>query len=515
MVNYEGEFDIIKSVVFQIKKNYEGSSSWKDKNMLEFKNNKKVEGEIKFNNLSIDITGKKIIVLFNKIKKVLEDAEKNKLVEADLARTPLKNLFRNYSYYGEIDKVPDITKKLIKCFNKYNIAEINIGKSFSQNESVKFDLELVIYPTPDGCREELESGYESRLKTFLFDEKLTTEKEKDNISIFNSYKFKSFPKEKIIEIKLKNMLIGHYYIERNLITLYFNPFTTFKSSIFDEDVSIVWKEIFEVFKKLKVHKEDVDKIQEKFFIAEFLKNTGDKLSTIKSDKKAQISQISTYENNIRSAITRYDELCNDEAFIQQTISNKGKGLFQEAKKLNNLPFVEKVKIESGKIDIKFKPTFIPIPKMIRSDSGKNYGKRYMWIGAIGFKISANYFEVYGDVNIAGHCHPHGSSYPQGTPCFGDGDGRNKIYSLLSQNKFYDLGKMLWFWIKTYKNNGAYVKVWNAYDSVLEQGYPILDEKGNRIDINDPDRIKSGEQKKLTKKSNYKENFEKFSNKKLE
>ena len=39
-------------------------------------------------------------------------------------------------------------------------------------------------------------------------------------------------------------------------------------------------------------------------------------------------------------------------------------------------------------------------------------------------------------------------------------------------------------------------------------------KGKRIEINDLERIKSGEQVKLKKQSNYKENFEKFSNEKL-
>lgn len=75
--------------------------------------------------------------------------------------------------------------------------------------------------------------------------------------------------------------------------------------------------------------------------------------------------------------------------------------------------------------------------------------------------------------------------------------------------------MLWFWVKTYKNSGAYVKVWDAYDSILKQGYPVLDDKGKRIEINDPDRIKSGEQRKLEKSSSYEDNIKKFSKTEME
>jgi len=79
----------------------------------------------------------------------------------------------------------------------------------------------------------------------------------------------------------------------------------------------------------------------------------------------------------------------------------------------------------------------------------------------------------------------------------------------------DLAKLLWFWVKTYRNSGAYTKQGPVYNTLLEQGYPIFDEKGVRIQINEEARIKSGEQRELVKGSDYAANIKKFKDIKLE
>ena len=75
--------------------------------------------------------------------------------------------------------------------------------------------------------------------------------------------------------------------------------------------------------------------------------------------------------------------------------------------------------------------------------------------------------------------------------------------------------MLWFWIKTYKDSGAYIHSKQLYDSVLQQGIPMWDEKGKRIKFNDPERLKSGEQEELSKQGNYTTNIKKYENIKME
>jgi hypothetical protein len=81
--------------------------------------------------------------------------------------------------------------------------------------------------------------------------------------------------------------------------------------------------------------------------------------------------------------------------------------------------------------------------------------------------------------------------------------------MLAANRFTELATLLWFWVKIYRNEGAYVKMWDCYDSRLRQDYPLWDEKGNLIELNDPEKIKSGEQIKLGKDDNYESNRAKF------
>jgi len=321
--------------------------------------------------------------------------------------------------------------------------------------------------------------------------------------------------EKPIEMKYKEMTLGRYYPERNLIHLYFNPFKLSTPSVFDEDINSMWVNIFNLFTTCEVKVNDVSKIQEKLFVSEFMRNSRSKLEDVKSNQRSTENNINSYEERIRRDFESLHQFQEEQAFLQNLIDNKGKGLFAEVKAVETLPFITGVEIEGACIKMKFKETFMPIPDMMRNDHGKKYGKRFIWVGDITFEVTPDHFKLTGPININGHCHPHANGYPSGSPCFGDGDGRRKIYELLAASKFVDLAKMLWFWIKTYKNNGAYVKVWTSYDEVLKQGYPVLDEKGNRIEINDPERIKTGEQIKLTKHKNFADNEKKFSKRDME
>lgn len=516
MTKYTEELDLLRNVLGHIRKIYKGTSGWKVKNLLEFKNSKKEsEGTIAIDNLSIDIKGKKLNDMYKKYKKEYLELTKQTLKTEDLDNTPLKEITSNRSRYGGIETRPVIAKKLLAEFKKIGIKHIKVTGNVPQTETIKNELNLKISVNPDGCGTALEEGYYGRLKTHLFDTGYTDVERKEDIDIPDTASFILLEKEQIVPLKENGTLLGHYYPERNMVTLYFNPFSLTKTGVFDTEIPEIWKSIFLIFRRNKVTTNNIDNIQEKIFVSEFLKNSRNKLTDVEHQQKDITTNITSHERGIRDLFKNYNENEAQLNFLQQTIENGGEGLFKEVKKVKDLSFIEKVKIEGGQIDLKFKPTFIPIPDMMRSEHGKTYGKRFIWVGSIGFRITADDFRVYGDVNINERCHPHGSSYPEGNPCFGEGEGSEKIYGLLAGNKFISLAKMLWFWIKTYRNSGAYVKVWAGYDSLLQQGYPIIDEKGKRVVINDPVRLKSGEQVKLTKESNYESNLKKFAKIKME
>jgi hypothetical protein len=105
----------------------------------------------------------------------------------------------------------------------------------------------------------------------------------------------------------------------------------------------------------------------------------------------------------------------------------------------------------------------------------------------------------------GNPHPHASD--SGQPCFGEGEGKMLVHKLLGERKWNDLVPVLWMWIKTYKNEQAYVRVHAFYDDRLRQGYPVFDSKGTRIVVNEDARLTAGEQIKLTKIKDYNKRFE--------
>jgi len=514
----EESFDTLKNIIHQIMKLYKGAFTWVTKNDLELKDKTgKVEGKIKLDNLKVDVSGVKIKKLYKELKDTYTNSEKNKLTDAVLNKGPLKDITTNRNKYGEIENNPVVAKLLIKELTKRGIKCVKVETQITQKDTVFSDLTLgfSVYTTESHTTESIESGYFSRLKTFLINEKYCSPtKTKDTLDITQIKKYNNFVGEKTTEIKYKNMLIGHYFPERNFVNINFNPFLISEISVFDTELPELFEIILKVLDVFKVKEQDVSSIQEKIFIDEFMKDAKNKMLNLKNNLKDYKSNISSYEKSIRNSINQYQSDLADITYIENNLKTNGSGLFNEINAAKKLSFIKKITITNGTINMLFKPTFVAIPNMIRHDGGKSYGKRQLWCGEIGFKIKSNEFRVYGNTNMAGHCHPHGSSFPEGGACFGDGDGRRKIYSLLANNKFCDLGKMLWFWIKTYINSGAYVKCWNVYDSLLKSGYPIFDDKGKLVEINDPIRIKSGEQIKLTKEINYKANKDKFGKIKL-
>jgi len=515
MVKYELDRGILKEIISIIKKDY-AKAEWADDNTLVFKDKDDTEdGTITFDNTKVDIKGAVLNKKFKELKSEYDKALKDVVKEKDIKDTPLRELLVHKDKFNALDKNKKSVLELNKLLLKAGIKHVLMDKDVNQNNSVYPELTLGIQMVANTDSKSLPSGWMGRLKTFLSNEMPIDAGTKDSIYVREQNRFKPFEKEKVVEVKHKDFVIAYYYKERNLITLLFNPFLLEEHKVLSSEVKGVWKILFEVFLNSKIVQTDTSKILEKMFVTEFLKGSKRKIDKAKDLMKSSKSSISSYEKEIRKYIGQYNQAIRDIEFTQTLLDNEGKGLFEEVNKVKTLPFVEKLVINGGEINIKYNPSFIPIPKFSQNSSSKSFGKRYIWGGSIGFRITADDFYVYGDVNMNGHCHPHGSEFPEGSPCFGEGDGRNKIYDLLAGNKFMDLAKLLWFWIKTYRNSGAYTKQGPVYNTLLEQGYPIFDEKGVRIQINEEARIKSGEQRELVKGSDYAANIKKFKDIKLE
>jgi len=514
------EGDQIQIACQELKTLYKGVWSGKNEKIPTLKfTNKKVEGTITFDDVNLDIKGTRLIKEFNRLLALVTDSEKNKLKPSDLTKSVFKNMFYTESAFNGLPYNKILLKKIETELRKFGIGEIKVKAPLTEEESFSSkNVLLGIECRPGGSYESPSSGFYSRLKTFLLKKYPMVESDKESFTLASPSFFTLLQKEKKVDLKIDETMIGTYFPERNFIHLFFNPFAFNKIGVFTKDIPLPLKELFKLFKKITIKKNDITDIQRRLLVSAFAKKSKEKEKSLKSNIKSNETRITDYGRSIRTCVENIHSDSISLEFIKSLMNSSGEKLFKEIDKIKLLPFIKNVEIGSGVINILYKATSIPIPNMKRNDSDKGVGKRYVYMGEIGFKISPGEFRVYGNCPIKGtNPHPHGGESTNGqnsSPCFGDGDGHRKIYQLLTEYKFSELAKMLWFWIKTYRNSGAYIKVWTTYDDRLKKGLPVFDEKGKRIKINDPARIKTGEQVKLKKESVYNDNIKKYKGVKL-
>ena len=465
---------------------------------------------------ALSITGQKIIDFITPFQKQQEKAEKEKITEEKAKKTIFKNMFTDLQSYNGLEQNNKIFYDLNKQFKQVGIKEINFGGTLTAQQISRKAPMLFCGTLSDPISKQCESGFIQRLKTLLhgiYKTHATTEENFPGVSTTRT--LTPIPDETGIDIKIKNILVGKYWKLRNIIELYMNPFMFNTIPPIGTKISPVFDHLLAALKKLNIVTANQEKFKKLFFVHNFLKKTKDKIKTVENNLKNTTTNITNYEKSLGTSYISLNEQNNELSYLNSIIRNKGKGLYEEILKINTLPFVEKVELKITTIDVTFKETTIDI-KDFYHHTGKTYGKRTMYLGNIKIQISPDGFIITNEIlkqNNFSYPHPHASGFG-GNPCFGNGGGHDKIYELLSSNKFVELIKILWFWIKTYRNAGAYVKADAWYNNVLSAGLPIWDDKKKRITINDPDRIKTAEQSTLTETDKYSDNIKKYKNIKL-
>ena len=492
-----------------------GKAEWLDKNSCNIVKRGKVIGRVVLNDTEMITSGKEVKDIHKEFIEREKEAERNKLTPENVKKTSLKHIFTKEPQFNGLLGNPFVFKKLDKALTDFGIKEVIIDKEFSASSSISKTLTLALdcYPKEE-CLETSPSGYITRLRNILYENYITDSHNKNNLILSaHANSLLPFENEDVIEIKLCEMVIGRYYKERNLIYLSFNPFYIKKTLPMDTDFHKIFKDLIKLFRDLKIKKVKTENLKEKMFISSFLMGARKNLVNLMNSMKEQETSIGALERDIRLRIDKVNNINQDYKFIETTIKMGGKNMLEEIEKTKKLSFLKNVEMNGDNIKLTFIPATIKVNAFTKTDHGKSYGKRTFYLGNITINISPRNFIVRNDIRIRNNPHPHASSN-EGAPCFGSGEGRNRIYELLAVNKFSEVSKLLWFWIKTYINNGAHVKQWDAYDSLLSQGYPVWDENGKRIELNEPTRMDSGEQRRLDKSENYEANIKKFANTKI-
>ena len=516
----EENYDIIQSYASGIIEAI-GSEKWVEEGLtedtykVEFLKEKKVVGSLTMHDKDLIAVGDLIVKKLRELVAIKEDFDKKKLTEEKVKGTIFKNILTKSDAYNGLAESPIVWEILTKALGETSIKESIISQEFGENKSVCSDPTIIFsttynvssfYDTPkDGNSKYTENLQDYLYKNYPHD--ALTKGEFKPVTKFLGF-IRPLNKETIQEIKLKEQIIGHYLPERNLISIYFNPFLVKKVLPLDLELPKIWVDLIKILKDLKIKVVDTSLLQRKMFITTFMTGSKKRAEEVENQIKSCLSNISSYEHELRTQIQNIDSYKNEQIRLAQMIDSGGESIFKELDEVQKLSFLEKVKFESNALVLKYKPTSIIVPEWKRIDFGKPYGKRTIFLGSITVTISPSNFKFESDYPIReSHAHPHVNS---GTPCFGDGPGRNQIYELLAANEFKDLATMLWFYIKTYRNSGAYIKHWELYDDRLARGLPIWDEKNNLITFGEEARLKTEEQRKdIPKSKEYEKNWEKF------
>lgn len=500
------------------------SYNWADDNTIEFFSDKKKKdkvGSLKLDDKEMDVYGEEVTTFVQSLLDRKKRLEALKLTEEKARTSLIENLWGLREQLRGLDENTYLLDKIEKEFSIIGVNKILYKRNMNGDNIFNergFTLFLdcnteSTYSRPD------EDGYPERLKDFLHKTfKPDVPKSSFNPKTYNNKPDKLQAKEEIVPIKIDGFEVGNYFKERNTISIYFDPFCVKKVLPLTEEIPEHFIKVIDAIREVSPKIVKLGDVRKKLFVSSFLKNVKNKVKEAESKMKEITSNIKSYEDSLSLQIAELHMKNTEIDMLNAMMERNGDGIFDEVDRAKNLPFLTDLEINGGSLNYVFKETTITAPNFSRNSSkyGTKYGKRTMYLGKVNIKVSPGGFNVGNTIKIDtnNHSHPHSSGNP-GSPCFGGGEGSSKIYHLLATSQFADLGRMLWFWVKTYKNEGAYVKENQMYDYLLANGYPIWDENGERVKLNDPKRIETGEQIELDKGELYDMNIKKFKDFKLE
>ena len=500
-------FENIAGIAISLRKEFKDYKYEKDGEKVVFYLKKEEIGFIESGSEDSDVIkydGKQIIEFVDNKVDVLKKNTKEKLTTQDTE----SNVVVLQTLYGFEDNKP-LYEKMCQDFKKAGIEKVFFNKEIKVSNFMTKKPTLYVVPTINIPNYKSESsGYDEKLKKTIKEFVEWSKKSEPSFATSSARPPVLDEKEKVEQIKIGTTTVGYYYRERNGIVLLYNFMDIEQVFGFSEELPIGIKKLIDLLVEQKIKAENIDEMSARMFVSVFLKNIDGKITESENSVKSFQRDIVSCENTIRQRIDDIHEKNRYVEFLKNAKTADSTVLTKQFDALKKLPFITNYSIDGGILKLKYKPTSLVIEDFRRIEFAESCGKRTIYLGALEWHISPEQFAVYSDAKmLCGNPHTHAGS--GGNPCFGEGDARNKIYSFLAQLNFVEMAKMLWFWIKTHRESGSYIKMGAFYDDRLQQGLPVWDEKGNRISINDEKKIAAKEQQRLSKSSNYDANIKKY------
>ena len=189
-----------------------------------------------------------------------------------------------------------------------------------------------------------------------------------------------------VPIKIDNKTYGTYYKERNLLMMFFNPFTIKEIPLIKQELKQPVKDFLNSILTIKPIEVDTTDIKEKLFVEAFTRKAKDKLKENIERVKETEKRINEADKTIRLGMEDITNFNEENKFIERNLDEKGTKLFTELEQIKKLPFINKVSYEGELIELEFIPTNISVNNFRRFSGGREFGKRTMWLGPITYKI---------------------------------------------------------------------------------------------------------------------------------
>jgi len=450
----------------------------------EFKENTdEIEGEI------VIVTSDKGEEYYKSILKMFND----RLNDSDVAKSVFSyNQCNTLNSSIKVGDNKNVFNEIEKIFKTLGVEKINFKKNYTNNASVIFDvITLDIIPTFSVHSETYDGTGDV---CALLADKVPGCK---NIN-YSNYILPISEIDDAELIKVDDITVGVYYKKRNYILLRCDPFygEDFTKILTLKDDKLFLKKLMTILKPIKnldIKYIDTEEFKTELLLEEFNVDAKKHMATLDSARAKIVNVIKDYNEGL---ISKYNELeINNSELenIKEFAKNGKEKLKKEIIEAKKLSFINDIELKQGSIWFNFKQTTAKatLNRNVNPD-GDGFGIRHIYLGNISISLTGNgKFHVISDApSEQNNPHPHGST--SGGPCFGEGQGKDTIHKLAGQRNFTDLAMMLWMWIKRIRLGGEYMPFRNYVDDRLKLGYPVFDEKGDRILFNDPAKIKTGE-----------------------
>ena len=343
---------------------------------------------------------------------------------------------------------PQLALKLKGMFEAVGVKKVENNLRIEESTHLN-NLTVVVYPNFRFSGNQIGIGYgDNGTPQRILYEKIRDMPGYADNNIFNSF---TGTREKIMInvgsiISKKEIEIGCYLKDRNMVILYYDIFNTYKDRALQSSSLLLFftNHIINYIKKKKIKAVDISKIIKKKTLESFSKAIRNSIKIKEDDTVAKKRNIEDYEKTIIDYLKRIQINSVEIVAIQKLLKNVDGYVSKQIDEIKKLNFVKKIDLTSEGLVIDLGKIFIP------------YSKKKVYIDEFILTLNPSKIKIVSKNPIEGpYHHPHisGSSV-----CFGSRG--EEIRKLLANNEFKKIVHIIYLYLQSYNTSDSYRKIEN-------------------------------------------------------